>query len=101
VLAHNDKQAFQQLFLRKAECWEYEEEHRMMFPHRGGGIAQRFPPGSIRRLILGCAMPPFHRQSLARWLIANAPDVQVAFAGPVNDASYELAIGDLSVQELL
>jgi hypothetical protein len=79
------------IFLRKASCWSYEQEYRMICPWLGSRL-QVFPPGSIKRVIVACAMPPAAHDELKRWLQLNAPDVILAYALPSSENQYALKV---------
>jgi len=82
-------------FARKSKCWEYEEEYRLMYP---GTVAraQTMPPGLVRRVIVGMAMPASKRDALFSWIARNAPGVKVAIAGPASDKSHGIEFEDVT-----
>ncbi len=86
---------FNSLFLRKAPCWEYEHEYRTMrFALRSRAFT--FGKGSIKRVIVGCAMSPESKLQLLTWMKASAPNIQIAAALPSQDGTYSLQVVDLA-----
>ncbi|RWP54344.1 DUF2971 domain-containing protein [Mesorhizobium sp.] len=84
---------FNVLFLRKAKCWEYEREYRIMrtISH---SHADSFKRGSIKRVVIGCAMPQESRHRLLQWMKANTPHIGVAVALPSEAHAYTLEVAD-------
>jgi len=85
------KNLFDVPFLRKARCWEYEQEYRIMVEseksHR-----QEILPSLVKRVIIGCAMPDDKKGTILRWIHENAKGVSVAYAVPVEFAKYGIRI---------
>lgn len=89
------KTLFDSLFLRKAKCWEYEREYRIMrIAPQSHAIS--FGKGSIKRVIIGCAMPLEAQQQLITWMNENAPGVHIAAALPSHERAYSLQVVDLT-----
>lgn len=88
------KRLFETIFLRKASCWGYEEEYRIL---RKGALAHAhtFKPGSVRRIILGCAMPDTIKEKIVEWVKQNTPTIDIAVAVPSSAGSYSLRIDNL------
>jgi hypothetical protein len=85
---------FDVLFLRKASCWSYEKEFRIL--HKAPAAhAHNFKPGSVRRIILGCAMPDDMKDKIVAWVGENTPKVDVAVAMPSSARSYSLTVENL------
>ncbi|QND60133.1 DUF2971 domain-containing protein [Mesorhizobium huakuii] len=84
---------FQTLFLRKSKVWEYEREYRIM-KMRADSHLEKLRPGSVKRVIVGCAMPPEKRAFFLDWMKQNAPDVKVASVAPVGNSDYTLEVWD-------
>lgn len=82
---------FGAFFLRKAECWSYESEYRLMIM-RADAHSEAMPAGSVRRVIIGCAMPDEKKAMLLRWMDENAPNVEIAYALPFSSSGYGLRI---------
>lgn len=88
------KKLFDILFLRKASCWDYEEEYRILLK-KSAAHAHTFKPGSVRRIILGCAMPDDMKEKIVAWVRENTPTVDIAIAIPSSARSYSLTIEKL------
>ena len=58
--------------LRKAECWRYEKEWRLVRPGAAGTFAQ-FDPRSLSGLIFGCSMPQAARSRVRGWIARCSP----------------------------
>lgn len=91
---------FETLFLRKAKCWEYEHEYRILRGNCcGGPIAShlgQLPRGcTIVRVIVGCAMSAESRERLQEMIFACAPHVGIAYVLPSED-NYKLSVVDAS-----
>jgi hypothetical protein len=90
---------FDLLFLRKAACWSYEREFRIMRfgkDLRSGipGHASAFRPGSIKRVIIGLAMSTPVRLELLQWMKREVPQIGIAYAMPSPQPNYSLQILD-------
>jgi hypothetical protein len=87
---------FDTLFLRKANCWKYEQEYRILRSGKDlSGIPSHpsaFKSGSIKRLILGMAMPADQRTALVQWVKRYTPKIDVAFALPSMEPAYSLKV---------
>jgi hypothetical protein len=91
------QQLFESLFLRKATCWSYEAEQRIMRVDRAINLgirshASAFVRDSIRRVIVGTAMMPHNREFLMEHIKRYAPVVGLGFAVPSNEAAYTLKV---------
>jgi hypothetical protein len=90
---------FESLFLRKATCWSYEAEHRIMRVAKGmapeiRSHADKFMRNSISRIILGMAMSSENRERLTHYVRKNAPNIRLGFAIPSYAGAYALKIVD-------
>jgi len=85
-------------FLRKASCWSYEEEYRMVTVDPDGGVGgvNVFPEGCIKRIIFGAAMPPLEVRGFAKLLKEKLPEVGLAWAHAGHDGRYEVVIHDIT-----
>lgn len=85
---------FDNIFLRKSECWSYEEEYRIL-KQTNASFAGKMNPGFVTRLILGCAMNDATKQQWFAWIKEKAPSITVANAVPSGERSYALAIQNM------
>lgn len=93
---------FETLFLRKAKCWKYEKEYRIMrhsIPNKGAFSSHQapLPQGcSIKRVIMGCVTPSETQERIKNMISRKAPKIRIAYALPSKENSYELVVIDES-----
>jgi hypothetical protein len=90
---------FGNLFLRKATCWSYEAESRIMriaknFDTEIRSHDDTFGHGSIRRIIVGAAMTSENRMLLVKHIRAKTPKIGIGFAIPNPEGPYAIRIVD-------
>lgn len=93
---------FEALFLRKAKCWEYEQEYRILrlsVPSKSNLTSHQadLPKGChITRVILGCEMAAEMRRQIEQIAAQQTPPIKVGYAIPSSEAKYDLSVVDHS-----
>ncbi|MDP1727215.1 MAG: DUF2971 domain-containing protein [Bacteroidota bacterium] len=77
----------------KAHFWNYEIEYRLM-KHIKEGRILTLPPDVIRSVILGCSIPPQHKDEIVKTLKESQPNVML-YQASVKRRTYELDMVEL------
>jgi Protein of unknown function (DUF2971) len=86
---------FETLFLRKAECWRYESEYRVIASSTKS-FARNIGAHSVEQIVFGCSMDKNMKGRIIDWVKQNAPHVRLANANPSVERSYALAVQELA-----
>ena len=78
-----------QIFLTKAEQWNYEDEWRMIILHKTKEGLYKFPPQCLTGVIFGCLMLDEHKDKIPLWCKDREPVIKYYQAQERED-SYSL-----------
>ena len=85
---------FDTLFLRKAECWRYESEYRVIATSTTS-FARNISAHSVEQIVFGCSIDKNMKDRIIVWVKRNAPHVRLATANPSGERSYALTVREL------